>query len=405
MRNRVPIGILGVGCLGLLCLVALAPLGLRALGADSLLPEAVGADVAPLEAVRAEAEPNLPLAEPVLPQGDSILEEGMESLTDLYRELTPGVVSIQVAADSIAGEGQGAGSGFILDEQGHIITNNHVVAGSTAVTVVFHNDLELRAEVIGTDEDSDLAVIQVEELPEGTRPLVIGDSDLVQPGEWVVAIGNPFRLGGSMSLGIVSAVGRTIPAGGTTPFSIPQVIQTDAAINPGNSGGPLLNLRGEVIGVNAQIATGGNSRANAGVGFSIPSNIVSRVVPSLIRDGSYNWPWLGVSGTDVNLRIAEANNLEGQQGAYISAVVGGGPAAEAGLRGSDGSVEVEGLSTPVGGDIILRVEGRAVMDFDDLLAEVVAREPGESLILLVLRDGETIELEVLLEGRPSTIVP
>ncbi len=329
----------------------------------------------------------------------------MESLTDLYRELTPGVVSIQVAADSIAGEGQGAGSGFILDEQGHIITNNHVVAGSTAVTVVFHNDLELRAEVIGTDEDSDLAVIQVEELPEGTRPLVIGDSDLVQPGEWVVAIGNPFRLGGSMSLGIVSAVGRTIPAGGTTPFSIPQVIQTDAAINPGNSGGPLLNLRGEVIGVNAQIATGGNSRANAGVGFSIPSNIVSRVVPSLIRDGSYNWPWLGVSGTDVNLRIAEANNLEGQQGAYISAVVGGGPAAEAGLRGSDGSVEVEGLSTPVGGDIILRVEGRAVMDFDDLLAEVVAREPGESLNLLVLRDGETIELEVLLEGRPSTIVP
>ena len=172
-------------------------------------------------------------------------EVTLDSLTDLYDQLNPGVVNIQVYVQRGGLIGQGAGSGFVLDDEGHIVTNNHVVADAQRVTVIFYEGTEAEAEVIGTDADSDLAVIRVDELGEGVHPLPLGDSDRVEAGEWVIAIGNPFSLGGSMTLGIVSAVGRTIPAG-ETPFAIPQAIQTDAAINPGNSGGPLVNLRGEI---------------------------------------------------------------------------------------------------------------------------------------------------------------
>jgi S1-C subfamily serine protease len=177
-------------------------------------------------------------------------------LPELYQQLNPGVVNIQVLAARGPGTGQGAGSGFLIDDQGHIITNSHVVRGATQITVIFWNGFEAAAEMIGEDGDVDLAVIRVNNIPDGALPLVLGDSNEVEVGEWVVAIGNPFGLGSSMSIGIVSAVGRTIPAG-VSPFRIPQAIQTDAAINPGNSGGPLINLEGEVIGVNAQIATAG----------------------------------------------------------------------------------------------------------------------------------------------------
>jgi 2-alkenal reductase len=217
-----------------------------------------------------------------------------------------------------------------------------------------------------------------------------------------VAIGNPFQFGGSMMIGIVSAVGRTIPSG-LTPFSIPQAIQTDAAINPGNSGGPLLNLVGEVIGVNAQIARDDTGvRANAGVGFAIPSNVVQLVVPSLIAKGSYEWPWLGVQGTDVNLTIMKANQLDSQWGAYISNVLENGPAADAGLRGSSREVTVDGVSTPVGGDIIVAADGSPITDFNDLLVEVVFKKPGDTLTLTILRDGRRQEVLVKLEARPSS---
>jgi len=325
------------------------------------------------------------------------MEPGL--LTTLYGQVNPGVVNIRAWVTRGDQSGQSAGSGFILERDGHIVTNNHVVAGASQVTVIFYDGIEAEATVVGTDADSDLAVVHVEELARGAHPLPLGDSDEVQVGEWVVAIGNPFGLAGSMTLGIVSAVGRTIPSG-VARFSIPQAIQTDAAINPGNSGGPLLNLEGEVIGVNAQIATSG-VQANAGVGFAIPSSFVRRVAPALIESGSYQWPWLGVEGTSVSLAIVRANNLEVRQGAYIVGVVEGGPAAQAGLQGSSGTRQIGGLQVPVGGDVVIEADGRPIADFSDLLTDIASKNPGDEIELTVLRDGQTHKVIVKLMPRPS----
>jgi 2-alkenal reductase len=321
-----------------------------------------------------------------------------DSLTGLYDQLNPGVVNVQVfVADGLGG--QGAGSGFILDEAGHIVTNNHVVAQADTVTIIFYNGLESEAEIVGTDDDSDLAVLRADQLADGAHPLVLGDSDQVRAGEWVIAIGNPFSLGGSITLGIVSAVGRSIPSG-ATPFSIPQAIQTDAAINPGNSGGPLLNLDGEVIGVNAQIRTGNGVAANSGVGFAVPVNVVRQVVPVLIEQGQYEWAWLGVQGAvGVNLLLMQANELDSQQGVYIHNVVPGGPAEQAGLQGSSGIVPLSGLDVPTGGDVIVAVDGEPLDGLDTLLNEIAMRNPGDEMDLTILRDGEQQELTVTLEAR------
>ena len=326
-------------------------------------------------------------------------------LIALYEQLTPGVVSIRIFSEQ-AFAGEGAGSGFVLDENGYIVTNDHVVAGTAQVTVAFYNGEERAAEVIGTDDDSDLAVLRVEELPDGVRPLPIGDSDELRAGQPVIAIGNPFGFGGSMSLGIVSAVGRVIPglasAGGGSLFSIPQAIQTDAAINPGNSGGPLLNMQGQVVGVNAQIFTTGVA-ANSGVGFAIPANVVRLVAPVLIAEGRYQWPYLGVSGQPVDLAVQRANELETQNGAYIHNVVPGTPADQAGLRGSTGTEAVLGRRAPVGGDIVLSFNGRELEDFNDLLALVAFSNPGDEVVLTVLRDGEVFDVTVELAARPQTV--
>jgi 2-alkenal reductase len=314
--------------------------------------------------------------------------------------VNPGVVNIRVLVQRGQLSGTGAGSGFVVDEEGHIVTNNHVVAQASRVTAVFYDGTEAPAEIVGTDDDSDLAVLRVDSLPSGVHPLDLGDDSMVDVGDWVVAIGNPFQLGGSMTLGIVSAVGRTIPSG-ATPFSIPQAIQTDAAINPGNSGGPLLDLDGRVIGVNAQIATGG-VQANAGVGFAIPVDVVKRVLPALIEAGSYDWPWLGVDGTDVNLLIQEANGLDTQFGAYIAAVRADSPAAQAGLRGTTGTEQIGEVQVPVGGDVVVAANGERIADFSDLLGRVAAARPGDTMQLTVLRDGERQQLQVELGARPDS---
>jgi len=315
-------------------------------------------------------------------------------LAGRYEQLSPGVVNIDVLVESVEGSGQGAGSGFILDEQGHIVTNNHVVAGASDIVVNFANGLQAEAEILGVDDDSDLAVIKVEQMPESAHPLPLGDSDLVQVGDWAIAIGNPFGLGGSMTLGIISALGRTIPSG-VAQFSIPQAIQTDAAINPGNSGGPLLNLDGEVIGVNAQIRTGG-ANANTGVGFAIPANVVRHIVPSLIANGSFQWPYLGVGGGDLNLLIARANDLDIQQGAYLTSVEANGPAGEAGLRGASS------LTQPtVGGDIVIEADGQPIATFDDLLNYIAFKNPGDQVILTALRNGQPQQFTVTLGSRPD----
>lgn len=332
-----------------------------------------------------------------------LLQQELGSLSALYDRVNPGVVSVQVFVERGVLSDMSAGSGFILDDGGHIITINHVVVEAERVTVVFYDGFEAEAEVIGADPDSDLAVLHVNELPKGAHPLALGDSDQVKAGDWVVAIGNPFGFGGSMTLGIVSAVSRLIPSG-LTPTEIPQAIQTDAAINPGNSGGPLLNLKGEVIGVNAQIASGGPP-TSAGVGFATPSNIVGRVAPVLIEKGSYEWPWLGVEGGSVNLAIQKANRLPLQQGAYIHHALPDSPAAQAGLRGSSYVTEMNGFEVPVGGDVVVAVDGKPIIDFSGLLVEIAFRRPGDTMKLTILRGGQPRQVAVRLAPRPAGLGP
>jgi len=343
-----------------------------------------------------------PVGTPLISESD--IAPGLENvssdyLSQLYHDVSPGVVSVFVLVNDSGRSSQAAGSGFLFDASGNIVTNNHVVENASLVVVIFQDGSEARARVVGTDPYSDLAVVQVDELPNAAQPLPLGDSTSVTTGDWVVAIGNPFGLNSSMSMGIVSAIGRTIPSG-ATPFSIPMAIQTDAAINPGNSGGPLLNLNGQVIGVNAQIASNG-AQANAGVGFSIPAEIVRRVVPTLIQVGTFQWPWLGVEGTSVDLFIAQANNLSVERGAYIVRTISGGPAEQAGLQGGTDIVNVDGLDIPTGGDVIIEADGAPVTEYADLQALVAMKDPGTALELTVLRDGERQEITVTLAPRPG----
>jgi S1-C subfamily serine protease len=329
----------------------------------------------------------------------SIVSED-QVLVDMYTRLNPAVVNITVYLDQ-GGEvlPMAQGSGFVIDDQGHVVTNAHVVHGTDAIEVTFSDGLIREATLVGEDLFSDLAVLKVE-LPEDVEPIPLGTLDDLDVGETVVAIGNPFGLEGTLTRGVVSALGRTIPT--TTLFSIPQAIQTDAAINPGNSGGPLLNLNGEVIGVNAQIETDGTSNSNVGVGFAIPVSIIGRVVPSLIEAGSYDWPYLGVSGYTVNPPLVRAMSLPVEQGAYVSFVSDGGPAEAAGLRGTTDTITQEGRTVETGGDIITAIDGLEVKTFDDMLVYLsLETSPGQEVTLTILRDGEYQDVSVQLASRPT----
>lgn len=323
-------------------------------------------------------------------------------LVNLYERSNPAVVNITI----YGGQGGqieplGQGSGFVYDQEGRIVTNDHVVEGAEQVEVTFSDGTIREAEVIGKDPNSDLAVVKVDQLPAGVAPLQLGDLSELEVGQTVIAIGNPFGLEGTLTRGIISALGRTIPA--LTPFSIPQAIQTDAAINPGNSGGPLLDLHGHVIGINAQIETGGTSRSNSGVGFAIPVNVVDRVVPALIENGRYDWSWLGVRGGNVTPVLIEAMQLPVERGAYILEVTPNGPAEQAGLRGSANIETVNGQSIPVGGDVVTAIDGQPVRSFDDLLIYIALEtRPGQEVKLSILRGGETQEVSVRLETRPES---
>lgn len=321
-------------------------------------------------------------------------------LVDLYSRLNPSVVNITVYLNQngeLATYAQA--SGFVYDDQGHVLTNAHVVHGTDAVEVTFSDGLIREANMVGEDLNSDLAVIQVE-LPAGAAPIPLGTMDELAVGQTVVAIGNPFGLEGTLTRGIISALGRTIPA--LTIFSIPQAIQTDAAINPGNSGGPLLNLKGEVIGVNAQIETTGTSESNLGVGFAIPVSLISRVVPALIESGHYDWPWLGVSGYTVNPPLVKAMSLPVEQGAYVSTVTDGGPALATGLIGTTGTVTQDGRTVEVGGDVITAIDGQPVKTFDDILVYLsLQTSPGQEVTLTILRDGKYQDVKLQLGTRPS----
>ena len=314
--------------------------------------------------------------------------QGSQVFVDLFQQVHGGVVSIIVNVNQgpYGQSGTAEGSGFLIDNQGHILTNNHVIANETQVIVVFYNGHQAEAKVVGADANSDLAVLKVTDIPQGAGPLPLGDSSKLQVGQWVVAIGNPFGVGTSMTSGIVSALGRVIPAG-LTDFFIPQAIQTDAPINPGNSGGPLLTLNGEVIGVNAQIRTGGTN-ASAGVGFAIPSNTVRQVVPVLIQEGTYVWPWLGVYGGPVGIIGQQQLSLPTQNGALISQVVNGSPAAQAGLQQ---------------GDVITSADGQQLQNFDQLLGIIATKAPGDKMQLTVLRNGQQTQVTVTLGQRPASV--
>lgn len=324
-------------------------------------------------------------------------------LTNLYAQIRYSVVSIVVYANANGQlEAVGQGSGFVYDTSGNIVTNAHVVHGASQVEVVFADNTILRAEIIGEDLYADLAVVKVDSLPPDAAPLPLGDMNEVAVGQTVVAIGNPFGLGGTMTRGIISALGRSIPALNPS-YSIPQSIQTDAPINPGNSGGPLLNLKGEVIGVNAQIETGGQSDTNSGIGFAIPVSIVQRVVPDLIQYHKHAWGWLGIQdGGDVTPALVEAMNLPVTNGAYIGKVLQNGPAAKARLQGATDTQVVNGHTVLIGGDLIIAIDGQPVTTFEDVLLYIVLNTtPGQEVNLTIIRDGKQMDIKLILEERPQ----
>jgi len=321
-------------------------------------------------------------------------------LVDLYSRLNPSVVNITVYLNQNGGLAMYAqASGFVYDDQGHILTNAHVVHGTDAVEVTFSDGLIRAATLVGEDLNSDLAVIKVE-LPAGVAPIPLGTMDELAVGQTTLAIGNPFGFEGTLTSGIISALGRTIPS--QTIFRIPQAIQTDAALNLGNSGGPLLNLKGEVVGVVDQIETTGTSSGNLGVGFAIPVSLVHRVIPALIESGHYDWPWLGVSGFTVNPPLVKAMSLPVEQGAYVSTVTDGGPALAAGLRGTTETITQDGRSVEVGGDVITAIDGQPVKTFDDILIYLsLQTSPGQEVTLTILRDGKYQDVKLQLGTRPS----
>jgi len=347
------------------------------------------------------AVPGNPVAPPVLPEPKS-LDENQELLVALYAQVLPGVVSIN--------SGQSLGTGFVFDSNGHVVTNQHVVDGVSEVEVAFASGFKAYGTVIGSDIDADIAVIKVDAPAQEIHPLAIGDSNTLQVGQSVVAIGNPFGLDGTMTMGIVSGLGRTqevphaAPDGGGF-FSTADIIQTDAAINPGNSGGPLFNMEGEVVGVNQSILTEnvnqvtGNA-VNSGVGFSISINLAKRVAQGLIRDGKYEYPYLGItSRSDISLAGIEALGLNTYTGAYVVAVTPDGPAAKAGIRAGDKPTSDPNLNA--GGDVITAIDGLPVGTFDDLLSYLITNKaPGDTVVLTVLRDGQPLDITVTLEERP-----
>ena len=326
-------------------------------------------------------------------------------LTSLYQRVNPAVVYIEVLVQHGGGlQPLSSGSGFVIDKEGHIVTNNHVVEDADALQVVLANGaVSNDVEVVGRDPYSDIAVIRADIEPGLLTPVELGDSDSLRVGQKVIAIGNPFGLQGTMTTGVVSAVGRTLTSqaleGGS--FSNPEIIQTDASINPGNSGGPLLDSRGRVVGVNTAIRSG--TGVNAGVGFAVPVNTVRRIVPQLIDKGSYDYPYLGIT-SDRRFTVAELVgplNLPVNSGALVSEVQPNTAAAEAGVQGGDREVEVMGQSVVAGGDIIIAIDGEEIRTFDDLVAYLVSdAEVGQEVTLTLFRDGERMEVPVTLGARP-----
>jgi len=351
-----------------------------------------------------------------------------KSLTEIYKNALPSVVYLNVTkkvAQKSAMENfdfnglpspfenlpdkpqefinRAQGSGFVWDKEGHILTNNHVVADATEIEVVFANDKRVAAKLVATDPDADLAMIKVDLPASELTPLALGDSDKLEAGQLAIAIGNPFGQDFTMTSGIISAVGRTIQSG-TSQFSIPEVIQTDAPINPGNSGGPLLNRLGEVIGINTQIMS--QSGASAGIGFAVPINIAKQVAPSLMKGQNYDYAWLGISGTTLNAEVADFLHLPKETtGAIVLSVAQDGPADKAGLQGSDKTLKVNGEEFQLGGDIITAINGQPVKEMNDLITYLVDNAKPQDVVTLdvIHPTGKSEQVKVTLGVRPKSV--
>ena len=328
--------------------------------------------------------------------GESVgIERSYEySLVDIFEKSEESVVQVNVLR---GGSDGGMGSGFVYSQEGYIITNQHVVKDAKKVTVTFLDGEAYIGDVIGTDPDLDIAVVKVSPSNTYLQPITIGDSSKLKVGEKIVAIGNPFGLSGSMTSGIVSQIGRLLPQ--ESGYSIPDVIQTDAAINPGNSGGPLINMKGEVVGINTAIQS--ITGEFSGIGFAVPSNTVKKIVPVLIEDGEFKHPWMGISGTDVDPELADFRELKSSKGFLVISVIEGSPAEQAGLIGVTETKEINGRELAVDGDIVLSIDGKTVRKISDILIHLQREKSiGDEMVLSVNRNGEILELTMVLEERP-----
>ena len=329
------------------------------------------------------------------------------SVNEIYRRSAPGVVQINTRSDSSSGDGfsqfggppqQALGSGFVIDRTGHIVTNYHVIEGADQIDVSFSNRDTLEAKVVGSDPSTDLAVLEVDAGSRALTPLPLADSDAVEVGDEVVAIGNPFGLERTATAGIVSALQRAVTA--PNGFSIDQVIQTDAPINQGNSGGPLLNARGEVIGVNSQIET--RTGGNVGIGFAVPSNTVRSVVAQILENGRVDRAYLGIYARAIEPELARLFRLPVDAGLLVESVATGAAAADAGVRGGSEQVVVSGESYRLGGDLIVAAGGTRVTSVEDLRDVLAAQAPGDTIEIELYRDGKKRTVEVTLGRQPTS---
>ena len=375
------------------------------------------------------AEQPAPVPAPVSGASGDLLAAYQGTLENIYTAVSPSVVNIRVVqkvdvSNSAMSQTPGfpffnlpqgkqqqpqqqyqsaLGSGFVWDTNGDIVTNNHVVSGADKIEVTFSDGTIVPATLVGADSDSDLAVIKVNAAASQLHPVSMADSTAVKVGQLAIAIGNPFGLKGTMTTGIISALGRSLPADETTTqsYTIPDIIQTDAPINPGNSGGVLVDAQGRVLGVTSAIES--PVRANAGIGFAIPSAIVNNVVPALITDGKYVHAWLGISGLSLSPDLATAMKLDvGQRGALVGEVMPNSPAEKAGLHGSSEDATIDGQSVKVGGDVVTSIDSQPVVEMDDLIAYLASStKAGENVTLTILRNGKQETLVVTLAARPT----